>query len=229
MTEERQRPKRGMQDGNDRESSIARWLAIPIGSSDVTELVLTCWPAEEAPSILGRWPREDVRRELATTINVLIEAAAEDQGTTVRAKLAFVTEDGSEWCSKPFRAFCTRREFMRAENLDGTSLALLQQTQRHNEILLQRFIEKDTKSEDRVERMMAILERQNERLATALERTQDELDQAVETAQETAEVAQEVADEAERAVAEAAEAVANKDDKVALIFDLATKQLQQGS
>jgi hypothetical protein len=220
------RDKRGLQDGNDREATIARWLKNEVLSERVTELVLTARCGDEAENIIARWPRERVHRDLAPEINALVQDFANDNGTTCNAHLTWMTAEGQPWTSKGFRARCSAGTEETVRPLDASNVSLIQQLQRHLEASNRLLVDFVDRSDARWERMF---ERIDKQAVLAEERAQAALEQAEqleEAAQNAIALAEEATEQAEQAKA-AAEAAAD-DDKLAKVLDIAGRQLMAG-
>jgi hypothetical protein len=221
------RERRGLQDGNDRTATIARWLLASPESESVVELVLTAWTGDDEPAVLARWVRSAVNRELAPTISELIQDYADDNGTTCTAQLTWTTQSGGPWTAKRFRGRCSQAAVEVVRPLDGSSSAVLAQMQRHNEILLQKMCELVDRTDSRWERIFERTDKQLERAERRAETAEDAVLELEQSASEAVELAEQAATEAEAAVA-AAEA-AGADDKVAKVVEIAVKQLGGGA
>ncbi len=219
--------RRGARDGSDRIARIGRWLATPVKSKNVDRLSLTL----ESGEGLGSWDIEDVRGAedaMAYRIDSLLLDAANDEGTTITARLAWMAGE-SVWLSKNFRAKCDVSEQEHVRPLDGSTQSLLQQMQRHNEAYASQIAQFSARSEDRVERQLGIFERM---LGVVLSRLEDaEVRRYDAEAREVAalELAEKAAGAAESAQAEAEQAVNAKDDTMGKVIEIATKQLMGGS
>jgi hypothetical protein len=214
-----------LQDGNDREANIARWLNVPIIEKRVAELVVLVQAPDDEPMVVARWPRNEVTRELAPTIDRLIAEYANDCSANVKARLSLRFEDGTEWAAKALRAFSGSRPD-RTDTLDGSQLSLIIQQSRHNEAIVQRLIEMTDNSEKRYAGVTALLERQLERTCSLLEKAIEEKEELANAAADAVEVAEEATTTAEAALAEAEEA--KKSDQSAKVVDLVVKQLTGG-
>lgn len=235
---EQQRERRGLQDGNDRIATIARWLRDVPDAEVIKELVLECWPGDEEPEQSRRWPKESVSRELAPDINDLITDYAADCGTTINARLKWVRADsGATWLSKKFRATCPRNLQEAVVPLDASNVSQLAQNQRHTEALAQtlievvnrsdaRFLDMVDKTDARTERMFGYFDRMLERLDKRAQDAEQVADTAGEQIARAEELAEEAIERAEGAI-EQAEA-AGEDDKVARVIDIAFKKLSEG-
>lgn len=219
------RERRGARDGSDRIARIARWLAQPVKSKAVVELVLS----KEDGDTLGRWPREDVDEGLAYRIDAIILDAANDEGTTIGARLAWCTEDGTSWASKGFRARCDAESAEKVRELDGSSLSTLQALQRHTEAAWSTVATVVSRSEERVERILGIQERMIEKVLSHLDTSEKRREAAEAAEAEALELAQTAADAAEQAQADADAAAAGKDDPMGKVIEIATKQLMSGA
>jgi len=219
----RGRERRGLRDGSDRVARIARWLAAKPLNADVTELTLTL----EDGDVLGRWPVDRVVPSMAPDINALILDAANDAGTTIGARLAWVRADDSPYLSKGFRAKCDDEDRENVRPLDGTMTSFLSQSQRHTEALASQVAQFCANSEQRVERFLAIQERMLDKVLDQLD-VADKRRLAAETReQEALELAHEAAEAGEAAAAEA-EAAKEGKDPMGQVIEIATKQLLSG-
>lgn len=218
------RERRGARDGNDRVARIARWLNQPVKSPSVTELVLDLEDGE----VLGRWPRDDVSTLLAPDIDAILLDAANDAATTIGARLAWVTADGTRWASKGFRARCADGEQEHIRPLDGSLASQLQQNQRHTEALAGQLAQMTARSDERFEKQMGIFVTLNGVLLKQLELSEKRREAAEEREQQTLDLAEAAAEQAEAAAQDAAAAQAQKDDPMGKVIEIATKQLLSG-
>jgi len=231
-----QRERRGLQDGGDRSASIARWLAQAPASEAVTELVLYARAGDDDESVITRFPRARVTRELAPELSALVQDYADDVGGQVSARLQWQLEDGRPWTAKALRARPMRSQSGRdipIEPFDGSRNTDLQQNQRHTEILLRQLIEREERhdhwrdrSEERAERMFAQYERTLEMLRADVDRARAEAEQVAAEAATATQLADEAMGHAEEAV-QAAEA-AGKDDKFAQVLEMVPRALAAG-
>jgi hypothetical protein len=219
------REKRGLQDGNDRVASIARWLNTPIGNNEVSALVLSIWRPDENPTIVARWLRKEVTRDLAPEVNAFMLDFAADEGANCRAKLQWLLPDGAEWCAKTFRISCADKPDHR-EQLDGTPISLIMQLQRHNEAFAQTLVKMVEGVESRYVSVFEMVDKQLARTNALLETAQADRDEATFAAEEASEIAQEATETAAKAIEEAEDA--RKNDKTGQIIEMAVKQLTGG-
>lgn len=216
--------RRGARDGNDRIARIARWLHLPVASSSVDRLVLML----EDGDTLGSWPRADVlgaEDAIAYKVDAVLVDSANDQGTTVTARLAWFAGD-SAWASKTFRAPCDAAHAETIRPLDGTLMSMLQANQRHTEALAQQIATFNLRSDERVERFFGVMERVMTLTLTRLEDAEQRRAEAEAREVQALELAEQATSAAETAKADA-EAAAN-DDTIGKIVEIGTKQLLAG-
>lgn len=229
------RERRGVFDGNDRTARIARWLAQNSNlTADVPELVLQCSPGGDAePEIVMRWERSIVLPEMAPDINRLIQDYADDRRTTTSALLYWARADGSPYLSKGFRATCADTEKENVFPLDGSTQSIIQMLSRHCEssaqqmaLMSQRQMDNIARGDERMERMLGILERTNERLLEQITSAEDTAAAATQERDKAVELAGEAAEQAERAVKVAEEK--GEQDELAKVIEIGFKQLMSG-
>lgn len=232
----REREKRGLSDGGDRTSTIARWLRQRVRSERVTELVLTAWSGDEDPDVLARYNRADAEgvADLAPELSSLIQDYADDAGRPIQAQLAWVTAEGAPWTSKRLRGRCAKdKEAEIVGPMDGSPTEALAQSMRHTEAAYQANIEmirataRERESADaRWATMFEQSQRMNERLITLLEQAQNEVVEATEELEEATAVAEEASAAAEEAMSIVEDARGS--DRLAQVIEIAAKQLTGG-
>jgi hypothetical protein len=226
------RDKRGLYDGADRAATIARWLRNPPQFGNVTELALFTWSADEPPEIAARWPLAQATPSLSAEISELIQDSANDCGATISARLCWLAADEKPYGAKTFRAR-PAKESEEPTRMDGANSALLAQQQKHNEILVRHnieltriVVEQSTKGDDRFERVLAMYEKQLERLNERADTAEDLAAELQEDASTAVEIAEKATSQAETARQEAEEAA--KESQVGKVVDIMIKQITAG-
>jgi len=229
------RERRGLQDGNDRVATIARWLSQPPQSDRVVELVLLSKAGDDEFSVVARYKRENVTRDLAVELSNLCQDQADDVGGQISARLEWRTEDGQAYASKALRARVQRADgSLPLEAWDSSSASIIAQTQRHNEILLRHVVDTTRlvadsidRSNERVERLFGYVDRVLEKLSARADAAESDLAQLAAERDQAVAVAEEAVAQADEAVATAEANMAN--DKLAKVIEIGQQALLGGA